>query len=380
MDPILDAALSQHPQTQGAAVDILSFTIKQGLAHPLQSFPVIVALETSPNSALSARASALHAVLHSKHASLLNSRYIISARASFSYQAKLAQGRGGSCGVQGARGGTALLHRWFALVREKRAPKLDFLKALVRAFDVGTSLVAAQEDIDFARYMAENFAAFDYKTQEEVLLVIKCLTNVLSTVGMQCVEALSPGHLRAQLQAPNVPPATPPKENGTDACISDATATAAPAEQGGPCRVIRVAFSVCSYRYPAPATMTPAWQILEKLPLLRTSVLVALIMLLKAYLKNLYGLSEEYVLSVALPRFVRGLLDMGRRKCLKWVAGKKNAQGDKPATRRTGAAAAPLTWMRLPFATRPLLTVADMAAQRDTVRAIFHGHLPPAHY
>ncbi len=55
------------------------------------------------------------------------------------------------------------------------------------------------------------------------------------------------------------------------------------------------------------------------------------------------------------------------RKCLKWVIGKKNALGDKPATRRTGAAAAPLSWARLPFATQPLLSTADMAAQRDTV-------------
>jgi hypothetical protein len=47
--------------------------------------------------------------------------------------------------------------------------------------------------------------------------------------------------------------------------------------------------------------------------------------------------------------------------------GKKNALGDKPATRRGGAAAAPLSWARLPFATQPLLTTADMAAQRDAV-------------
>jgi cohesin loading factor subunit SCC2 len=230
MDPILDAALSQHPQTQSAAVDILSFTIKQGLAHPLQSFPVIVALETSPNTALSARASALHSALNSKHASLLNSRYIISARASFSYQAKLA--RGGPGAVEGARGGTALLHRWFALVREKRGPKLEFLKALVRAFDVSTSLATAQEDIDFARYMAEIFSAFDYKTQEEVLLVVKSLTNVLSTTGMQCIEALSPGYLLAQLQAPIGQQLLRIQADGTEASVPGATTTADPAEQG----------------------------------------------------------------------------------------------------------------------------------------------------
>ncbi len=287
MDPILDAALSQHPQTQGAAIDILSYTIKQGLAHPLQSFPVIVALETSPNIALSTRASALHSVLHSKHASLLNSRYIVSARASFLYQIKLAQGCGGSSSVHGARYGTALLHRWFALAREKRGPKLDFLKALVRAFEVGTALSVAQDDVDFVRYMAENFAAFDYKTQEEVLLVIKSLTNVLSTAGMQCVEALSPGNLLAQLEArpsqtahvtlparPSPPsPTTVPEQSaaprltesapasrppspqtqaiGADANTTDATMVVIPDEQG----LHILAFVQCSWQVLTPSRL-----------------------------------------------------------------------------------------------------------------------------
>jgi hypothetical protein len=66
-------------------------------------------------------------------------------------------------------------------------------------------------------------------------------------------------------------------------------------------------------------------------------------------------------------RFLDGFSDREYRKCLKWVIGKKNALGDKPAIRRAGAAAAPLTWTRLPFATQPLLTTADMAVQRDMV-------------
>jgi hypothetical protein len=121
----------------------------------------------------------------------------------------------------------------------------------------------------------------------------------------------------------------------------------------------------------------PACQTLDKLPLLRTSVLIALVMLLKTHLKNLYGLTEECVYQIA-----RGCslayLSWGCSKCLKWVIGKKNAVGDKPATRRTGAAAAPLTWARLPFATRPLLTMADMSAQRDRVWRI--SFVPPSVY
>lgn len=51
-----------------------------------QSFPIIVALETSPIAATSVRANALHAILYNKHMSLLNARFIVSARQSFDYQ------------------------------------------------------------------------------------------------------------------------------------------------------------------------------------------------------------------------------------------------------------------------------------------------------
>lgn len=55
----------------------------------IQSFPVIIALETSPGTAIGNRASVLHAILQGKHASLLNTRYSVSARASFDYQKKV---------------------------------------------------------------------------------------------------------------------------------------------------------------------------------------------------------------------------------------------------------------------------------------------------
>lgn len=49
--------------------------------------------------------------------------------------------------------------------------------------------------------MAENFSAFDYRSQEEVLTVMKHLTSVLSTAGMQLVEVLSPSHMLNQLHS-----------------------------------------------------------------------------------------------------------------------------------------------------------------------------------
>ncbi|KIK80090.1 hypothetical protein PAXRUDRAFT_833727 [Paxillus rubicundulus Ve08.2h10] len=311
ISPILEAALSQNTQTQAVAVDILSFTVKQGLAHPLQSFPVIVALETSPIPATSARANALHAILYNKHMTLLNARFIVSARQSFNYQKVISPNS-----VQGYRmqpEPTALLQRWYSLVREKRAPRQDFLKALVKAFDVPTALKSSKDDIDFARYMAENFATLDYKTQEETLTVIKHLTSILSTSGMQLIEVISPSHLLAQLHEPQLQPS--PLGTHVD-----------PAPQ------------------PAPLIVSDL-----DVGMIRTSVIICVVMLLKSHLKGLYGLSEE--------------------KCSKFVPGKKSAVGDKPAIKRHQFA---ISWERLPFAMSPLVLPRDLATQRSTFLQIWN--------
>ncbi|KAJ6466251.1 hypothetical protein C8R45DRAFT_1021008 [Mycena sanguinolenta] len=289
IEHILQAALSLHPQIYGAAVDVLTFTVKQGLAHPLQSFPVVVALETSPIPSLSGRASALHSLLHQKHSSLLNARYVQSARASFDYQRKVTQD------VHGFRlqpTPIALLQRWYSLVREKRVTRQEFLKALVKVFNLPRHDEATQLEVDFTRYMAENFSAFEYKTQEEVVTVIKELTVVLSVDGTRLLELVSPSHLLSHLRP-----------------------TA------------------------APETMQGDEQ--DNRPRMRASVMIGMVMLLKAHLKTVYSLSEE--------------------KCSKFVLGKKTAAGDKAVTKRHEK---PISWTRLHYATTPILTTSDADAQK----------------
>ena len=187
----------------------------------------------------------MHAILQGKHASLLNTRYTVSARASFDYQKKVSVDS-----VQGNRNylslvpvlrrpgfrlqptPIALLQRWYSHVREKRQTRQDFLKSLVKVFQESSSFESTQvwfdcsfpsfafdgflqDDVNYTRYMAENFATFDYKTQEEVFTVIKSLTSVLSTTGMQLLEIISPSHLLATLHGTSQPEVIMPVESIT---------------------------------------------------------------------------------------------------------------------------------------------------------------------
>lgn len=60
------------------------------------------------------------------------------------------------------------------------------------------------------------------------------------------------------------------------------------------------------------------------------------------------------------------------RKCTKFVTGKKSAVGDKPAVKRQEK---PISWVRLHFATVPILTREDMDVQIARVSMLPRSHI-----
>ena len=133
--------------------------------------------------------------------------------------------------------------------------------------------------------MAENFASFEYKTQEEALTVIKSLTSVLSTEGMQLMEILSPSHLLAQLHGPNH---SLPQSHETPLLHNVAQGGAVPMDIDSGALP-----STAEALPPPPPPVSAPTQVAVEPAMLRSSVVVAMVMLLKAHLKTLYALSEE---------------------------------------------------------------------------------------
>lgn len=89
LEHILESAKDMaRPSVQRTAAEIIKQVVMQGLAHPLQCVPTLIALETSPDESIAARALHLHSHLASKHGSILAARYLDLARASFEFQLK----------------------------------------------------------------------------------------------------------------------------------------------------------------------------------------------------------------------------------------------------------------------------------------------------
>jgi cohesin loading factor subunit SCC2 len=157
---ILAGSKSAHPALQDSALNVLDFTVRQGLYHPLevcffsmtrtnadfQCMPILISLGTSELDIVSDRALALHTHLHHKHASLVNIRYLDFARASYEYQRSI------TSEVSGYRHGEALLQGWYSLIVEKRVWRIDLLRSFIRAFDHD---VSKKNTVSFVQFVSE---------------------------------------------------------------------------------------------------------------------------------------------------------------------------------------------------------------------------------
>lgn len=356
-EDVLKATLEvSNPPLQRTAIDILRFTVLQGLSHPIQCVPYLVSLETLEDRKLRSRAMELHSHLASKHASLVQARFLDTARSAFRFQMQL----GTAQTLRGFRVDnmpTAVLGAWYSLLRDRRATRLDFLKQIVKALDVNTaSADCSMDEVLFARFMADNLATLDYKTMEELFVVIGELRSILAVSGMQVLHNMQP-HLpqqgllssAAQTESTQDGMRTPPPPGTTVQggdlispfgmsrnpwlsgewqlqLASDATppvgGTIDPTQIFGYPQPVATTDAVPSQTdNPAPLARDDEQELadsktqIDPITVAKMSIVSGTALLLRNHLKQLYGLSEA--------------------RCAKFNPSKKQSAGaDKPATMR----------------------------------------------
>ncbi|WFD30974.1 Sister chromatid cohesion protein 2 [Malassezia sp. CBS 17886] len=289
VDPVLRIAQDRaEPTHQRLAAEILKMAVLQGLSHPLQCLPCVVALETSTDVALRTRAVQLHRHLVAKHASLLASRWTECARAAYAYQRA-----GGDLFPSGVRGAEceALLQTWYALLRDQRTSRQAFLTALTRLLDVGGVApgdAAAPEDVGIAIFIAENLSALEYKTADEPLLILHELRLLDAVAGVQ-VAGAAQRRLRAYERQRGPSPLTDEESDGAADEPHGMHASPSRARPVQARRGRRTAHGAGAVRLPQPeAPPDASW-----LALVRSIRIVRAGHALRAHLRHMYRLSED---------------------------------------------------------------------------------------
>ncbi|WAQ85397.1 hypothetical protein PtA15_6A25 [Puccinia triticina] len=198
---ITTLAQSTNPHVQKTAVEIVSFTIKQGLTHPLECVPVLVALESSKDMAIASQVFALHTLLHVQRGNLVHCRFLETVNKVFDCHTRTSETSPFTNGYVSSPT-RSVLASWYTLLSEKRVWRLAFLKALIKSFSIDPqSDKFDQRAIAFQQYLAEALLTLELKTEEEAMVLIESLNCSVGQAAYQTLQLLDDDPLKALLSS-----------------------------------------------------------------------------------------------------------------------------------------------------------------------------------
>ncbi|KAK3697557.1 Sister chromatid cohesion protein 2 [Vermiconidia calcicola] len=194
---ILRLALSSCDETAFSAARLVVSINKQGLVHPKESGPALVALETCPNKAIASEAFKEHKSQHEKHESLFEKEYMRAVQRTFDYQQQVLGSPFGSFGQPP----TSKMHlTWEVLKIAKAGVRKKFLSNMVQKLDFDPSRLdtvsAAPQQLMFVRFCLENLAFFEYDRIDDLLQLLTSLEKLFAGTGSSVAQAIESEVLR----------------------------------------------------------------------------------------------------------------------------------------------------------------------------------------
>ncbi|KAI9799826.1 MAG: hypothetical protein M1825_004386 [Sarcosagium campestre] len=199
-------ALASQDAFALTAVEVMASVSRQGLVHPKECSFAMVALETSQNAAIAGIASREHRALYQKHETIFGKEYMKAVHQAFIYQRDV---------VKDAQGATAhpfvsKLRPLFEVIKMSNAKvRKKFLANMCSRIDFDTSKLEVQAEVpshlQYARFLVENLAFFEYSTLDDLLHVLSCMERVVTGTGTIVAHALETEIFKVQLD---------PAENG----------------------------------------------------------------------------------------------------------------------------------------------------------------------
>jgi cohesin loading factor subunit SCC2 len=173
------------------ATKLIASILQQGLPHPKECGPTLVALETSPNAMIAHVAWKEHRVMHQKHETTIEKEYVRSIQRSLTYQQNVAQDTSGFTGVPAK---PKLHYFWDVLKAGKLKVRHKFLGNIVQKLEFEPARLKIRTDtppeLMLARYVCENLALFDYDRTDDLTKLLFALEKMFASVGTPVAQSI----------------------------------------------------------------------------------------------------------------------------------------------------------------------------------------------
>ena len=181
---ILRIALSSQDGYALTAIEVIASIMRQGLVHPKECGPALVALESSTNQSIASLAYHEHRKLHQQHESMFEREYMRAIYEAFIYQKDIVKDPLGAMKQPCA---SKLRHLFEVIKTSSGKYQKKFLSHLCSRVDFDPVKLDVTEDppshLQYARFLVENLAFFDYGRLDELQHTITSMERIVAGTG-----------------------------------------------------------------------------------------------------------------------------------------------------------------------------------------------------
>jgi len=215
LNSVLRIALASQDLSALTATEVITSINRQGLVHPKESGPALVALESSTNPAIAEVAFQEHRNLHQQHESMFEREYMRAIREAFKYQQETV-GDPLGCTTQPP---TAKLRSMFEIIKTSKGKyQKKFLSNYCSKIDFDLAKLDVSDNppsaLLYSRFLIENLALFDYGRMDELLHAIGCMERIVAGTGSGIAHSISTEIFHISVDSVHEPPGDAAKESG----------------------------------------------------------------------------------------------------------------------------------------------------------------------
>ncbi|KAK0139474.1 Nipped-B-like protein [Merluccius polli] len=182
---VLDAFFHTEASVRHFALSGAVLTLSQGLVHPVQCVPYLIAMGTDPDPSMRNKADQQLADIDKKYSGFIHMKAVSGMKMAYQLQQAIAGPE--ATVVRGFREddtNSALCSHLFSMVRTNRQHRRALLISLLNQFDD-----SAKTEVNLLLFMADNLAYFPYQTQEEPLFIMHHVDVTLSVSGSNLLQS-----------------------------------------------------------------------------------------------------------------------------------------------------------------------------------------------
>ncbi|XP_007244853.3 nipped-B-like protein B isoform X2 [Astyanax mexicanus] len=189
---VLEAFFHTQSSVRHFALNVIALTLNQGLIHPVQCVPYLIAMGTDPEPTMRNKADQQLVEIDKKYTGFIHMKAVAGMKMSYQVQQAIMASKDTIIrGFRQDENSSALCSHLFTMVRGNRQHRRAFLISLLNLFDD-----SAKTEVNMLLFIADNLACFPFQSQEEPLFIMHHIDITLSVSGSNLLQSFKESLLK----------------------------------------------------------------------------------------------------------------------------------------------------------------------------------------